>query len=328
MSYARRPLVSVCALALVAALASCGSSEDTGGGAGTDAPTIVVTTSILGDVVRNLVGDQAEVTVVMPPGASPHDFQASAKQAQAMRDADVLVVNGAGFEEGLASVIDAAADAGTDVYEAISAVDTLEFGAEDHAHAEGETEEEHAEGDADAAVDPHFFTDPARMQVAAQGIGDHLAKTVPALDTQGFRASVASAVAALGDLDASVEETLAPIPEATRKLVTNHEVFGYFADRYDFEVVGAVIPNLSTQAEPSVKDLEDLADLIEAEGVPAIFADASSPETLAEKLADLGAADVQVVTLFSESLGPEGSGAETYAEMMTTNAERIAAALT
>ena len=124
-----------------------------------------------------------------------------------------------------------------------------------------------------------------------------------------------------------MEESLAAIPDAERVMVTDHEVFGYFADRYEFEVVGAVIPSFSTNAEPSAADLDELAEVIESEGIPAIFAESSKNSDLSEALADQVGGDVEVVELFSESLGEEGSGAETYLEMMQLNADLIAGAL-
>ena len=128
-------------------------------------------------------------------------------------------------------------------------------------------------------------------------------------------------------LDGEVERTLSAVPGNRRTLVTNHEVFGYFADRYGFDVVGAVIPAGTTQAEPSAEQLDELAHTIEEQHVPAIFVETSSPTRLADALAD-EVGDVDVVELFSESLGDEGSGGETYAAMMRTNARRIADALT
>jgi zinc/manganese transport system substrate-binding protein len=104
-------------------------------------------------------------------------------------------------------------------------------------------------------------------------------------------------------------------------------VFGYFADRYGFDVVGAVIPGGSTLAEPSSQELADLADVIREQDVPAIFADTSSPTDLADALADEGGLDVEVVSLYSESLGEPGSGADTYLTMIQSNADAIAAAL-
>jgi zinc/manganese transport system substrate-binding protein len=123
-----------------------------------------------------------------------------------------------------------------------------------------------------------------------------------------------------------VEATLAPVAAEDRVLVTNHEVFGYFADRYGFEVLGTVIPSGTTGEGASAADLAELVQVVEDAGVPAIFADTSSPARLADALAaEVG--DVEVVELFSESLGEPGSGGETYLEMARTNAERIADAL-
>jgi len=309
----RRHHFAVVAVALAGALlaAACGGSDGAAGGDG-GGPDVVVTTSILGDVVENLVGDAAEVEVIMPPNADPHDFQASARQAAALREAHLVVVNGAGFEAGLEDAIDGAVDDGATVFAAVDHVDTLPAGK----HAD--------EGE---GVDPHFFTDPARMAAAAEALADALADDVPGLDDQAFRDRAGTYLDQLRALDAEVEATLAPVPAADRKLVTNHDVFAYFADRYGFTVVGTVIPAITTSAEPSAGELDELAATIEAEGVRAIFADTSSPEALAEALAAEVGGDVQVVELYSESLGEPGSEGGTYVDMIRTDATRIAGAL-
>ncbi len=165
------------------------------------------------------------------------------------------------------------------------------------------------------------------MADAAEALAAALAAHVPALDTDAFRERAAASVAELRALDAEAEATLASVPAERRKLVTNHDVFAYFADRYGFEVVGAVIPSVTTQAAPSAGEIDDLAAIVAAAGVPAIFADTSSPEDLADALAAEVGDDVAVVALYSESLGEEGSGADTYAGMVRTNASRIAEAL-
>ncbi len=116
------------------------------------------------------------------------------------------------------------------------------------------------------------------------------------------------------------------LDETERVLVTNHEVFGYLADRYGFTVIGTVVPGTSTDAAASATDLADLAATIEAARVPAIFVEQSASDELAQVVAD-EVGPVAVVVLFSESLGDEDSGGATYLELMRTNAERIAAAL-
>ncbi len=302
-----RPLVLLSAVALVVIAAGCGAGAEAEGSSGARRPTVVVTTSLLGDVVTRIVGDAAAVTVLMPRGADPHQVQLSARQAAELREADALITNGAGFEEGMVDALDAAEADGVPTHEAISDVAPLT--------------------DADGDIDPHFFTDPDRMAAAAEGIGDFLTEEVPALDAEAFRSRVAAEVASLADLAAEVDDSLAVIPRADRRLVTNHEVFDYFADRFDFEVVGTVIPGAGTAAEPSARDLAALAATIEVEDVPAIFADVSSPEALSDALAEeVGA--VEVVALFTESLGGAGSGAETYDALVRTDASRIVAALT
>jgi zinc/manganese transport system substrate-binding protein len=262
---------------------------------------VVVTTTIAGDVVENLVGDLADVTVIMPVGASPHDFAPSAAQAEAMESADLLVVNGAGFEEGMAKVVDSVQAAGTPVFALADHVDLL-------------------------GADPHLWTDPVRMAAAATALGARLAE-LPGVDTGRLGSQVSRYVAELADLDREIEQIVSAIPAADRKLVTNHEVFAYFADRYGFEVVGAVVPSLTTDAEPSARDVEELAELMRAEGVRALFAETTQSTRLAEALADQVGDDVQVIELYAESLGEPGSGAETYSGMMRLNARLVATAL-
>jgi zinc/manganese transport system substrate-binding protein len=329
----RHPLLPRAALAagaaLVPAVAACGDGggADAGGG-----PTVVVATTILADIASDLVGDEAEVQVVMPANADPHGFQPSARQAAEMREADLLVVNGGGFEPGLEDTVRSAADDGVDVFEAIDHVPSLEAPDGEHGAGEGDEADEGDEGGGDEGgdghddVDPHFFTDPARMAMAAEALADALTDAVPDLDTAAFREQAGATVADLRALDAEVERTLAVVPAERRKLVTNHDVFAYLADRYGFEVVGAVIPSVTTQGSASAGAIDELAATVRAEGVPAVFADTSSPEDLADALAR-EAGGVEVVALYSESLGEPGSEADTYADLMRTNATRIAEAL-
>jgi len=288
-------LAAAVALPLLAACGSSETSEDQ------SQSTVVVTTNILGDVVTELIGDQVDVVTLMPVGADPHVFQASAQQVASVVDADALIVNGAGFEEGLDDVIDSAEEDGIATYAATTALS-----ADD--------------------VDPHFFTDPVQMAAAVEGIADFLATEVSGLDVAALRQSATDYESELAGLDDDVRVLLEPIPAASRVVVTNHDVGRSFAARYDFEVVGAVIPTGSTADGTSAGQIAELVEVIDAEGVSAIFADASSSTDLAETVA-LEAGDVEVIVLYTESLGEAGSGAESYVAMVRTNAERIAAAL-
>jgi zinc/manganese transport system substrate-binding protein len=302
---AARPLA-----ALVLLLAACAGPADTRTAPG--APLrIAVTTSVLGDVVSDLVEEDAEVEVIMPRGADPHSFQPSAAQAEAMRTADLLVVNGADAEEGMLDVIEAAAEDGVRTVEAIAAVDTLDL-ADEHGHD---------------GVDPHFWQDPSRMAEAVVALAAEIAEVDQALGDSEWTARGEALAAELRDLDAEVEQILAAVPDDRRTLVTNHEAFGYFADRYGFEVLGTVIPGGGTLAEPSASGLEELVGAIEQAGVTAIFAENTNPSALADAVAAEVGTDIEVALLFTDSLSEPGEGAGTYAEMLRSNATTVAEAL-
>ncbi|GAB2874511.1 zinc ABC transporter substrate-binding protein AztC [Streptomyces mayteni] len=294
------------AVALVLApLAGCAPGGDGGGGSG-----VVVTTNILGDVTRRIVGDEAEVTVLMAPGADPHSFGVSARQAAELADAELLVHNGLGLEEGVARHVTAAGEAGVTTLAVAEEVDPLPFGAD----VDGEAGE----------PDPHFWTDPTRMRTAVEAIAELVIAEVDGVDEAAVRANAEAYDAELAELDDWMTERFAAVPDDRRALVTNHHVFGYLADRYDFDVVGAVIPSGTTLASPSASDLESLATAVEAAGVPAIFADSSQPDRLARVLAEEAGLRVEVIPLFSESLTEPEGPAGSYLALMRANADAIA----
>ena len=291
--------VLVRAVALVAAVAlaaACGDDADSGGTDGR--PRVVVTTSILGDIVSVLVGDDADVEVIIPLGADPHDLAPSPRQVEAILDADAVVVNGQGLEHGLVDPIELADDAG---------VPLVVAAAED--------------------VDPHFFTDPLLMRDAVLRIERALTEDLDlGLDVDAVHQRAVGLSAGLDEVHVEIAGILAPVPAERRLLVTNHETLGSFAARYGFEVLGSIHPGGSTLGEPSAAEVAAMADEIRARGVPAIFADASSSAEVAEALADEGL-DLEVVELHTESLGPAGSGAETYLDLVRSNATAIVEAL-
>jgi zinc/manganese transport system substrate-binding protein len=305
----KRTILAALALATAAALSGCGAPAD-------DRPLVVVTTNILGDVVTEVVAGQAEVMVLMRPNADPHSFEISAREAARILDADLIVSNGLGLEEGLQQHLDAAADAGVPLLEAGDVIETLAY---DGAAVDS--------GAAEGALDPHFWTDPARMVDLVGALSEAVVEHVAGVDAAAVTAGASTYTAQLDALDAEMASAFSAIPEERRSLVTNHHVFGYLAERFGFEVVGAVIPGGSTLAAPSASDLRDLVDAIESAGVPTIFAESSQPDRLVQVLADEAGVDVAVVELFTESLSAPGEGADSYLTMMRTNTERIATGL-
>lgn len=299
----RRVIPALGAALLVAALAACAPAS-------VDRPLVVASTNILGDVVTELVGEEADVMTLMRPNADPHSFEISAQEAARMRSADLVVSNGLGLEEGLQQHLDAAAADGVDTFVAGDVIDVLDYQA----------------GDAAGTPDPHFWTDPARMTDVVDGLMPALSR-LPGVDADAIAANAAAYGDKLAELDAEMTEAFAAIPGAHRALVTNHHVFGYLAARFGFRVIGAVIPGGTTLAAPSASDLAGLVSAIEETGVPAIFAESSSPDRLMRALAEEADVHVDVVELYTESLTEPGGGADTYLTMMRVNTERIATGL-
>ena len=196
--------------------------------------------------------------------------------------------------------------------DAIEAIEALSM--------EGEDEhDDHGHG----IEDPHFWFDPLRVKIAVNDIAARLSVLDPDRgDT--YRANASAYNAKLDELHAWSEEQTSTVPEENRLLVTSHDSFGYFAELYGFEVIGVVL-SITTDVEPSAGDLADLVEEVKEEGVPAVFGETTVSERLAQAVASESGA--KLVRLYSGSLGPEGSGAATYIEMVRTNVERIVEAL-
>ena len=269
---------------MVAASVACGSGGDEGGGR----PTIVATTPVLGSLVQDLVGDRGRVTVVMPNGADPHGFQPSARDVEAIAHADLVVENGLDLEEGMQDVLDRARDDGVPV-----------FTASDHVRVRTASESE-ASNDDHGAEDPHIWMDPIAMRPVVLALA-------PALDGLGLDVDAAARRLAgrLDQLDAEVRRTLAVVPPGRRELVTGHESMGYFADRYGFELSGAVIPSLNSQAQASARALADLRDKVSAAGIPTIFTELGTPDDVAEAVGDETGA--RVLQISTHTLPDDGS---------------------
>lgn len=293
------PLLVVALTGASLVIAACGA-DSTGDVAATS------TTTVLGSVVDEVVECADGIAqTLMPVGVDPHDFAPSSRQVAEIGGSDLVVANGLNLEEGLTDALSAAAADGTQILQVAEQVDPIPF-----ADSEG--------------LDPHFWLDTGRMAEAAQVIGSELAAVTENPAYQACGEDVATELTATDD---EVRSILASIPVERRVLVTDHDSFGYFAEAYDFDVVGVVVPGGSTLAQPSSAELADLVAAIEDADVPAIFTDVAEPDALAQAVAAEVGSDVAVVDLFVGSVGPDGSGAETYPDMVTTNAQRIADAL-
>jgi len=276
---------------LAAALSACGD------GGGDDAePTVTATTTQVADLARNVAGERAEVVGLLTAGSDPHDYEPRPSDAEALIDSDLIVRSGGDVDAWLDQLIESSGSDAPDLA-LLDRVETIE---------------------ADGEADPHWWQDPRNAIGAVEAIRDELIAADPDGRTE-YESNAAEYVRELTRLDRSIEDCFAELPPADRKLVTSHDSLAYFADRYGIEVVGTAIPALTTQAQASAGETAELVDLIRSEGVPAVFPEAGVNPDLEEAIAAEAGATVGG-ELWADALGPEGSGAETYAEAMAANA--------
>ncbi len=312
-----RPTVAAAAALGVALLGGCGDGSE-GAAPVSGGDVIVATTTVLGSVAADIAECAGgSVRTLMPIGADPHDFSPSSAEVATMVSAPLVVANGLGLEAGLQDALAGAANDGASVLEVAPMLDPIPFAAEDQ-------DEQHDEDEQHGSEDPHVWLDAGRMALAAELVGDELAAVT---GEQAYADCGREVRAELTSVDHQVRDILAVVPAERRVLVTDHDAFGYFAEAYDFRIAGVVVPGGSTLAEPSSAELADLVSVVEREDVPALFSNTAAGDALVDAVATEAGPDIEVVDLYVGSLGPDGSGAETYAGMVLTNAERVATAL-
>lgn len=314
--------------------ASPGTEPDADGG-GDDAISIVATTSILGDVVSQLVGDDGEVTVLMGPGVDPHAYAPSARDGAAMREADLVVANGLQLEESLIDTLEATEEAGVPVFELAPQVDPLAFGEDPDEHAEhadeGEAHAEDEHTDEHGEEDPHVWFDAERMATGIELLAAELAAVAPQVDATEWEARAAAYIEQLREVDGELAAAFAQVPEERRVIVTNHDSLGYLAARYDLEVVGTVVPGATTQVEADAQQFAELVETLQRHDVRVIVADNTDSTRLAEQLANetIGRSDleVEVLQVATDALGEPGSPNETYLGLLRETGTTIATTL-
>jgi ABC-type Zn uptake system ZnuABC Zn-binding protein ZnuA len=278
---------------------------------------VVATTSIVADVVRNVGGDQIELAVLLPLGADPHSFEPTPQNIAAVSDAHVVFANGVGLEGFLEPLLESAGAMEKAIHVS-HGIELLQFEGENA--DEVEDEHEHERGGAD----PHTWTDPNNVIVWTHNIDNTLSALDPA-NAATYKANAEAYVAALEGLDAWVREQVAQIPEPDRQIVTDHLFFAYFADRYGFTQVGALVPAYSTLAEPSAKELADLEDAIRDLGVKAVFVGRTTNPNLARRVSeDMG---MQLIFVYTGSLTEKGGDADNYIDYVRYNVEAFVSAL-
>jgi manganese/iron transport system substrate-binding protein len=275
----------------------------------------VATTSIVGDVVKNVGGDMITVEVLMPLGADPHTFEPTPQDVASMFDADVLFANGAGLEVFLEPLLESAG-AGAKIVYVSQGIELLS--------SEGDHEHEGEEGSGHEGVDPHTWTDPINVMVWVDNIKNVL-KNLDPNNAEAYESNAEAYEKELEELDAWVRAQVARVPETSRQIVTDHRVFAYFADEYGFTQVGAIVPAYSTLAEPSAKELVELENAVKDFGVKAILVGNTVNPSLAQRVArDTG---TKLVFIYTGSLTAPGGEADNYLDYIRYDVEAIVNAL-
>lgn len=281
----RRALIAI--LTSVLLISSCQSAPAPGQ---TGKKTIVVTYSILGAVVKELVGEAASVVVLVPNGQDPHEWEPSARDIETLNKADLVIQNGLDLESGLQKTLVLASQGGVKTFTASDYIAVRRLG-----QAEG------APGGTEGVPDPHLWTDPKAIQQVVAALSERLQSDL-GLDVSG-RAGELSA--RLDELNAEITSLVETLPQADRKLVTGHDSLGYFAARYGFEMLGAIIPSLTSQAEVSAADLAALKGLITDHQVKVIFTELGTPPAIARAIGQ--ETGVQVIEISTHLLPADGS---------------------
>lgn len=274
---------------------------------------VIATTSIIGDVVFQIGGNNVDLTTLMEPGQDPHSFISSVSDLRNVAESDVIFVGGWGLEEGLIDDLSSVSE---------SPQIPVSAGIEPRFYTSAD---ENADGEMKLInPDPHTWLDPHLVVKWVDNIRITLSELDPA-NADSYRLNADTYKKQLNQIIDLYNVTVDSIEPSKRKLITNHDSLGYFADAYDFEVIGSLLPSGSTLAEPSARGLAEIVRLMKEASICTIFTENTSNSKLAIAVANEldDCPEVFTADLYTGSLGPEGSGAETYLKMMAKNIEKI-----
>jgi ABC-type Zn uptake system ZnuABC Zn-binding protein ZnuA len=293
---------------------ACGTSTVKSGASVTgeaSPPRVLAVETFLADIAQNVAGDRLKVDALIPIGMDPHAFEPTPADVRKVAESNLLIANGAGVEAFLKKLLENAGG-NRQVVEASAGLASRQPKAGEPAGDDGE-------------IDPHFWLDPVLVEKYVENIRDALSQVDPA-GKDAYAANAAAYIAQLQTLDSWIKEQVSQVPPERRLLVTNHESFGYFADRYGFKIVGAIVPSVSTGASPSAGQLAALVDHVKQSGAPAVFLETGANAQLSQQLSQ--ETGIKVVTgLFTHSVTAPDGPAPDYIAMMKYNTQAIVDAL-
>jgi zinc/manganese transport system substrate-binding protein len=302
----RVPRRAALVTAAVGALALLGAGCGGGSGGDNGQLQVVATTTQIGDFVREVGGNAVAVDQILEPNTDPHEYEPRPSDVEGAAGAALVFASGDNLDQWVGDVV---SESGSDA-------EVVDLGAAVPERLPGESS-----GTEASKYDPHWWHDPRNAEAAVREIERRLAAADPARKAV-FKRNAAAYLGRLRALDKGIARCIDSVPPARRKLVTDHDAFGYFADRYGIEVVGAVVPSQTTQAQTSAKELSELVHTIEAEQVSAIFPESSLSPKVAEAIAAQTGASSDY-SLYGDTLGPAGSSGSTYLRMEAANADAM-----
>ncbi|NLG97036.1 MAG: zinc ABC transporter solute-binding protein [Chloroflexi bacterium] len=315
------PVFLLVITAALLALSGCSAPAPAAAGAdGENRLQVLATTTIIADVVQNIAGDRAVVTALIPPGVDEHGYEPAPRDLAMAGEADLIFTNGAGLEPFLERLVANTGDSSRiiPVSDGIDLLNGMDAG--DHPDDEGEANEDQHSHEGD----PHVWMDPNNVMVWVDNIQQALSQADPA-GAPYYEENASRYRQELADLDQWIQEQVSQIPPEKRNLVTDHLIFTYFADRYGFNQVGAIVPGYSTAASPSAKELAQLEDAIRELGVPVVFVGNTVNPDFAERVSqDTG---TKLVPILTGSLTGEDGHGPTYIAYIRYNVEQIVNAL-
>lgn len=303
-------VITTIAILLSFTLAGCAPTP----AAPSSAFQVLAIETFLADIAQNVAGDRAQVRSLLPLDLDPHAFEPTPRDVAKIASSQVLITNGHGLEDWLDKLLENA-DGKRLVIEASAGMQSrIPQPDEISEHEEG-----HKEGD------PHFWLDPLSVVGYVENIRDGLSQADPA-GKETYAKNAAAYIIQLQDLNGWIKQQVELIPAERRQLITNHESFGYFADRYGFKVSGTILASVSSSASPSARQVADLIDRIHQSGAPAIFLETGSNPQLADQIAS--ETGIKVITgLYTHSITQPDGKAPTYIDMIQANTHMIVEAL-
>lgn len=276
-------------------------------------PQVVTTSNIVADWVTQVGGNRVEVFSLVPTAIDPHSFQPGARDIAKIVKADIIFSIGLTMES--AWLDELTRNETGDSSRLVSlgeAVIPITFDKHEHGHEHG-------------LLDPHFWFDPLRVKLAVEDIATKLSMLDPS-GSETYLANAKTYQKQLDDLHKWIENIVSQLPPTRRLLITSHDSFSYFAKRYGFRVMSAIIPSVTTEQEPSAAKLAELVGVIRTHQIPAVFTETTVEDRLTQRIAEEGGVHV-VRSLYTDSLGEAGSNAESYVGMMRENVKSIVEAL-